>query len=93
MDKDITQLQMEEIKQLINLFMKELEDGNGLWLEKPEDEDEGMILWVNGDEYDESQYQRLEHIWYCFNVYKTNPRLGLYEEELLEGLNESMIKD
>ena len=87
-----TQLQQEEIKGLINSFMRRLEDEDGLWLEKPVDEDESMILWVYGDEYDEDDYQHLEHIWYCYNVYKTTPKLGLYREELLERLKESMIK-
>jgi hypothetical protein len=88
-----TQLLNEEIKGLINSFMRRLEDEDGLWLEKPFDEDESMILWVNGDYYEEREYQHLEHIWYCYNVYKTTPKLGLYREELLERLKGSMIKE
>ena len=91
MVKNSTQLQQEEIKGLINSFMEILEGGDGLWVEKTDDE--GIILWVNGDEYDENEYQQLEHIWYCFNVYKTTPRMGLYVEKLLERLKKSMIKE
>lgn len=92
LQKDEVQMNMDDVKTIINLLFLLLEDGDWVWMEKPEDEDEELKLWIGEDDYNECEYQSLEHIWYCFNVYKTNPRMSHFHWRLLNEITESLDK-
>ena len=92
LQNDEIQMNMDDVKTIINLLFLKLEDGEGVWMEKPEDEDGEMTLWVNGIDFDEGDYQKLEHMWYCFNVYKTSPRMSEYHWRLLNEIMDSLDK-
>ena len=87
-------LNMKEIEKVINYLFLNLENDDDIssMIEKPDYQNDEMTLWINGIDFDEGDYQKLEHMWYCYNVYKTTPRMSKDHWRLLNEIIDCLDK-